>query len=474
MQANDVTATVTADPAPFNLNMLGPLINHMISELSAPRGWWAVGALLVSLSFAVLVRRAMQRRFEGEGKQVGTLTRAWIDRLSGPVIAWVILMLVRSVLSKVVDVTVLEVGAQLVLALLGVRALLLLVEQTFPDTPVINAFERVIAITLWSLAALHLLGLLGTVVDTLDGIAIPMGKSRLSLLQLFTGLCTLMLATVVALWLSRAIDSRLAAISGVDQGVRAVISRVAQPVLLMLSLLIALPAVGIDLTTLSVFSGAVGVGLGFGLQKIAANYISGFIILLDRSIEPGRLIRIDRFRGIVSEIRTRYTVIKGLDGVDSIVPNEMLVNSVVESETFTDSSTRVAVRVGVSYDCDVEQAMQLLIDVATAQDRVMSQPPPRAFLHAAAHLGDQPRHLPCLQAGRYRDSGAAARDQHQDVDCRTAGRLCVPAAGTAVRVAGTPLRRLISEPALSGCRRRQPRLPSGRPRPPHPRPRACR
>ena len=158
MQANDVTATATADAAPFNLSMLGPLINHMISELSAPRGWWAVGALLMSLAFAVLVRRAMQRRFEGEGKPVGTLTRAWIDRLSGPVIAWVLLMLVRSVLANVVDVTVLEVGAQLVLALLGVRALLLLVEQTFPDTPVINAFERVIAITLWSLAALHLLG----------------------------------------------------------------------------------------------------------------------------------------------------------------------------------------------------------------------------------------------------------------------------------------------------------------------------
>jgi len=376
MQTNDITA----DAAPFSLNMLGPLINHMLSELSAPRGWWAMVALVLSVAFAIVIRRAVQRRFEG--KPVGTLTRAWIDRLSGPVIAWVILMLARSVLSHFVDVTVLEVGAQLVLAALGVRALLLLVEQTFPETPVINAFERVIAITLWSLAALHLLGVLHAVVDTLDGIAIPMGKSRLSLLQLFTGVCTLMLATVLALWLSRAIDSKLAAISGVDQGVRAVISRVAQPLLLVLSLLIALPVVGIDLTTLSVFSGAVGVGLGFGMQKIAANYISGFIILLDRSIEPGRLIRIDRFRGIVSEIRTRYTVIKGLDGVDSIVPNEMLVNSVVESETFTDSSTRIAVRVGVSYDCDVDQAMQVLIDVAKAQERVMSQPPPRAFLVA--------------------------------------------------------------------------------------------
>lgn len=378
MQANDATAT--ADAVPFSLNMLGPVISHLLTSLATPQGWWAMGGLLTSFLLAYGAYSALQRWLEG--KPVGTLTRAWIDRLSGPALTWVILMLARSVLAKFVDVTLLEVGGQLVLAALGVRALLLLLEQTFPETPMITAFERIIAIALWSLAALHLLGVLHVVVETLDDIAIPMGKSRLSLLQLFTGLCTLMLATVLALWLSRAIDSRLAAVNGVDQGLRAVISRVAQPVLLVLSLLIALPVVGIDLTTLSVFSGAVGVGLGFGMQKIAANYISGFIILLDRSIEPGRLIRIDRFRGIVSEIRTRYTVIKGLDGVDSIVPNEMLVNSVVESETFTDSSTRIAVRVGVSYDCDVDLAMQMLIDVAKAQERVMSQPPPRAFLVA--------------------------------------------------------------------------------------------
>ncbi len=376
MQA--VPATLVASPVTHP--MLGPLINQMLASLATPQGWWAMGGLLASFLLAYGAFGALQRRLEG--KPAGTLTRAWIDRLSGPALAWVSILLIRTILAQFFDVTVLMVAGQLVLAALVVRALLLLIEQTFPDTPLIAAFERLIAITLWSLAALHLLGLLHVVVDTLHDVAIPLGKSRLSLLQLFSGVCTLMLATVVALWLSRAIDSRLASVAGVDQGVRAVVSRVAQPLLLVLSLLIALPVVGIDLTTLSVFSGAVGVGLGFGLQKIAANYISGFIILLDRSIEPGRLIRLDRFRGIVSEIRTRYTVIKGLDGVDSIVPNEMLVNSVVESETFTDSSTRVAVRVGVSYDCDVEQAMQLLIEVATAQDRVLSQPPPRAFLVA--------------------------------------------------------------------------------------------
>jgi small-conductance mechanosensitive channel len=138
---------------------------------------------------------------------------------------------------------------------------------------------------------------------------------------------------------------------------------------------------------LSVFGGALGVGLGFGLQKIAANYISGFIILFDQSIVPGRLIRVDRFRGVVMDIRTRYTILKGLDGVESVVPNEMLVSSVVESETFTDTVTRVAIPVGVAYASDIEQAMQIMVEAAQTQLRVLQNPEPRAFLTAFADSG---------------------------------------------------------------------------------------
>jgi small-conductance mechanosensitive channel len=138
--------------------------------------------------------------------------------------------------------------------------------------------------------------------------------------------------------------------------------------------------VGIDLTMLSVFGGALGVGLGFGLQKIAANYISGFIIRLDRSIEPGRLIRVGANRGVVSDIRTRYTVLQGMDGVDAIVPNEMLVSSVVESETFSNTTQRLGLRVGVAYSSDVERAMALMVQAAAAQPRVLADPKPQAFL----------------------------------------------------------------------------------------------
>ena len=268
--------------------------------------------------------------------------------------------------------------------LVAIRALLLAVRQTFPTATWLGSLERTIAPVVWSIAALHVLDLLPMLLETLDSIAIPLGKSKLSLLQVITGLITLAFAGLIALWISSALDARLALADAIPQGARAVISRISKPLLTLIALLIALPIVGIDLTVLSVFGGALGVGLGFGMQKIVANYISGFIILLDHSIEPGRLIRVDRYRGIVSEIRTRYTVIKGLDGVDAIVPNEMLVNSVVESETFSDSTTRVSLQIGVGYQSDVEQAMQILVDAAASQPRVMQTPAPRAFLVAFA------------------------------------------------------------------------------------------
>jgi len=145
--------------------------------------------------------------------------------------------------------------------------------------------------------------------------------------------------------------------------------------------------VGIDLTALSVFGGALGVGLGFGMQKIAANYVSGFILLLDRSIRMGNLISVGNERGIVSQITTRYTVLKGMTGIESIVPNETLVGSIVQNETFTDPKVRVSVPIQVSYATDLEKAMAIMVEAAQAQPRVMSDPAPGAFLEAFADSG---------------------------------------------------------------------------------------
>jgi small-conductance mechanosensitive channel len=366
----------------FDRTLLGPLINRLIDEFSDGKGWQTPIALLICLGIALYVGQTIERRLASHGK--GVFAVAWARRVAWPLIALVLLLVARAVLVRFAPVSLLSIAIALMFSLAVIRTIVLVLRQTFRQARWMGTFERTITTIVWALVALHVLGLLPVLVDTLESISIPLGKSRINLMQVITGLFTVAVASVIALWASKAIDSKLAGTEGIDIGARAVIGRVAKPLLMVLALLIALPMVGIDLTTLSVFGGALGVGLGFGMQKIAANYISGFIILLDRSIEPGRMIRVGANRGIVADIRTRYTVLRGLDGVDSIVPNEQLVASVVESETFTNTRQRAAVQVGVAYASDVERAMALMEQAAAAQPRVLKDPPPRSFLLAFA------------------------------------------------------------------------------------------
>jgi small-conductance mechanosensitive channel len=159
-----------------------------------------------------------------------------------------------------------------------------------------------------------------------------------------------------------------------------VASRLLKALLALVAVLVALSLVGIDLTVLSVFSGALGVGLGLGLQRIASNYVSGFIILLDHSLTIGDMITVDKYYGAVSQINTRYTVIKALDGTETIVPNEMLVSSPVINHSYTDRKVRVVVKVSVAYESDVDRALQVLVEAARGQPRVLAEPAPAAFI----------------------------------------------------------------------------------------------
>ena len=366
----------------FELRLLGPLVNRLIAELSTPHGWWAAGAAAVCLGLAFVAADWIERRVQARGP--ARLAVDWAHRVAWPLIALLLMLVARAALSRFVPVSLLSVGIALMFSLAVIRTIVLVLRQTFRHAQWMATFERTIAGVIWGGVALHVLDLLPLVIETLEAIAIPLGKSQLTMMQLLTGIATVLVAAVTALWISKALDAKLAGASGVDAGARVVIGRIAQPLLMTLALLIALPMVGIDLTTLSVFGGALGVGLGLGMQRIAANYVSGFIILLDRSIEPGRLIRVDRWRGTVADIRTRYTVLRGLDGVEAIVPNELLVGSVVESETFSNTVTRVALQVGVAYASDVERAMAIMVDAAAAQPRVLRDPAPMAFLVAFA------------------------------------------------------------------------------------------
>jgi small-conductance mechanosensitive channel len=182
------------------------------------------------------------------------------------------------------------------------------------------------------------------------------------------------------LWVSGLIEQRLTRTTHLDANLRAVLAKSIKAVLIVIGVLIALEQIGFDLTLLTVFGGALGVGIGLGLQKLASNYIAGFTILLDRSIRLGDLITVDNKTGVVARVTARYVVVRGGDGLEAIVPNETLVTTTVLNHSYTSTEIRIAIQVQVSYDSDVDKALALLLDVAAREPQVLREERPPAAL----------------------------------------------------------------------------------------------
>jgi small-conductance mechanosensitive channel len=189
------------------------------------------------------------------------------------------------------------------------------------------------------------------------------------------------------LWAGSALEAKLMGAATLDSSLRAVFARLGKSALVVVAVLIVLPLLGIDLTVLSVFGGALGVGLGLGLQKIASNYVSGFIILLDRSIRLNDVITADHQHGVVTRIKTRYVVVRSPNGVESIIPNDILVTTTVVNHSYTDKKVRIPLKVQVAYNTQVEQAAQALTEIASRQARVLRDPAPTVHVISLADNG---------------------------------------------------------------------------------------
>jgi small-conductance mechanosensitive channel len=226
-------------------------------------------------------------------------------------------------------------------------------------------------------------GILPLVLDELDRIHWKVGSSVLSVRTMIEGSLTAGAVLIVTLWVSSAIESRLLkSATGSELSLRKVISNTVRVLLMFVGLLLALSSVGIDLTALSVLGGAVGVGIGFGLQKLAANYVSGFVILAERSMRIGDNVKVDNFEGRITDIKARYTVIRSATGRESIVPNEMLITQRVENLSLTDPKVFQSTVVSVAYDSPVDEVIALLIGACAQQPRVLQDPAPSAALSA--------------------------------------------------------------------------------------------
>jgi small-conductance mechanosensitive channel len=222
--------------------------------------------------------------------------------------------------------------------------------------------------------ALYLTGVLPQIIHGLEGMRFNIGKNHVNLLLVLQALLTVVVTIFIALWLSRVLENKLMRAEQVNINLRVVLGKIIRIILLFIATLIGLSAVGLDITLLSVFGGALGVGLGFGLQRIASNYVSGFIILLDKSMQIGDVISVDKHYGMVSDMRSRYMVLSKPDGTHVIIPNETLIITAVINHSLTEHKGRVQIELAISVDSPLELAMQLLQDIAKEHTRVLQTP----------------------------------------------------------------------------------------------------
>ncbi len=352
------------------------LLNDLWDDFGTPDFLWQAAALLFCLASAWGLARWWESRDRPQGR-----LRAAGKRLLFPLLALVLVAVVRAAIKPFIHVNLLKLAMPLLASMALVRGIVYILRRAFPAKLWLATGERIIAFVIWSCLALYITDLAPGVIDLLEQVSFSVGKQRIDLWMVLHGLTTVFLTVLLALWVAGLIESRLMGMDELDSSLRIVFVRLAKASLTLLAIMLSLSLVGIDMTALSVFTGALGVGLGFGLQKIASNYVSGFIILLDRSIRLGNVINVDAATsGIVTQITTRYTVLRNPTGVEFIVPNETLVANIVQNQSYSDSRVRLATHIGVAYSTDLDFAMQLMTAAAARHPRVLADPPPRALL----------------------------------------------------------------------------------------------
>jgi small-conductance mechanosensitive channel len=370
------------------------LMVDLLSDLHNVNVLWQVAGLVLCLTAAWWVTRLVRRRIDAPpdrpSAEHASLRRGLhgITRILFPLSALILVALFRGLLRYLQpEIALLNVAIPLLTALLLVGIGMYILNHLFAPSSVIRIWERTIAWAVWIGLALYLTGALTELLSLMDAFAFRVGRQRISLLNVVQGIVSVAVTVVIALWIGKLLEARLMGAHALDLNLRVVLSKLMKTVLVVVAVLVALPAVGIDVTVLSVFSGAIGVGIGFGLQKIAANYLSGFALLLDRSVSLGALVTIDGYYGEVTRLTSRYLVLKGQDGTEAIIPNERVITSVVINHSYTDRRVRVDVPIQVSYQSDVERALVLMEQAARAHPRVVSEPAPGAILKAFADSG---------------------------------------------------------------------------------------
>lgn len=355
-----------------------------IAGFTQPTVLLELGVLALCIAVACgltwLLRRSLVMQDEKTSVLFG---RHLVDGVMFPLLLLTLGYIARALLTQTVPLAVFKVAIPVLVSLVVIRVGVKVLQVAFATAPWVKVLERTISWLAWLAMVLWVSGLLPVVLNELDQIHWKIGASTISLRTMIEGALTAGAVLILSLWVSSAIERRLLrkAVGG-DLSLRKAVSNATRALLMFLGLILALSAVGIDLTALSVLGGAIGVGIGFGLQKLAANYVSGFVILAERSMRIGDNVKVDGFEGRITDINARYTVIRSLAGRESIVPNEILITNRVENLSLADGRLWQSTVVSVAYDSDVELVSRLLMESAMAHQRVLIEPAPSVALSA--------------------------------------------------------------------------------------------
>jgi small-conductance mechanosensitive channel len=367
-------------------------LTKQIEPLIRPITLTQLVLLVMSIVVAVILGRLVRNSKHARAIAINTGFKARVQEafvVSSPHSIALILIALSTGTMHLLDYQsgILDTGVSLLALLLLVRVIVYVFRVSVGNRAPIKGWGNTISLIIWSVMALHVLGWFEPVVVALDGIGVQAGNSRISVWSVLKLAFTVGVFVLAAVWMARWIERRLMGMSAVAINMRIGLAKFIQAGLIGISLLIGLNAAGMDVTTLNVLTGAVGIGLGFGLQSIAANFVSGFVLLMDRSIKPGDVISFSGTTGTtteafgwVQELRGRYVVVRDRDGIETLVPNQHLITHPVINWSYTDTRIRMKLPVGISYDCDPEKAMSLLLEAAHSQPRILQNPAPAARL----------------------------------------------------------------------------------------------
>jgi small-conductance mechanosensitive channel len=344
-------------------------------------------AILVALGLSFFSNQIIKNYVVGSAVNNWKMAADGLVRIISPIIILIVLFFSKIYLDTFQTTPFLHIAISLVNALIVIRLGVYFIRYLTKPRPWIRALENTIASLVWVIVTLYLFGLLSPIRETLDQVQFSFGDNNFSLFLVFQIIFGSALAVLFAVTLGQFIENRLMKVDQLDMNARVMLNKVFKITLYVIAVVVALSSIGLDLTFLSVFGGAFGVGLAFGMQKIASNYVCGFIILLDKSIHIGDILMVGEHYGVVTLIRSRYTVLRKLDGIEVIIPNETLISENIINHTLTDRKSRISIDVQISYKSSVDKAFEILLNSAKNESRVLNDPAPSVFLMKFADSG---------------------------------------------------------------------------------------